>query len=201
MSASSLTPPTRRPQAPAPRGPSSRRGVTRSLVGFLLIGVTGCAGGSMSGPTTPSPVPASATPAGTPPPVGDEASILLQYEKFWADLATTSKLPADQRREALAKLTVDPQLTSVLKGLQELDRKGHVLYGVNKPRPKVQIAADQKRAVVDDCQDSSAAGTAEAATGKRLTVGKPRNHVVVTMQKGLDGIWKMAFASYTKKPC
>ena len=203
MNASSLTPPSRPSQEPAPCGPSRRPSRTSRLVGWALVVLTAGCSDDPAQVTTPS-ASSTATTTSSPaasPARDNEALILEQYGKFWAELSTTSRLDPSERRETLARVAVDPQLSSVLKGFEDLDAKGHVLYGTNKPRPTVKIDADQQRAVVDDCQDSSAAGTAEKATGKRLTVGRPRNHVVVTMRLDADGAWKMAFASYTKKPC
>jgi len=34
-----------------------------------------------------------------------------------------------------------------------------------------------------------------------VTVGVPHNHVVVTMKRASNDLWKIAFVSYTKTPC
>jgi hypothetical protein len=54
--------------------------------------------------------------------------------------------------------------------------------------------------VINDCQDSSHAGNADRATGKRLTVGVPRHPVTATMHL-VDGTWRVAFVAYQDAHC
>jgi hypothetical protein len=95
---------------------------------------------------------------------------------------------------------MNPELSSVLTGMSKLDAKGEVLYGQNRPRPTVKVSPNGLTAVVDDCQDSSQAGTANRRSMQPLNVGSERNHVVVTMKKASQD-WKLAFVAYTTKPC
>jgi hypothetical protein len=127
--------------------------------------------------------------------------LLHQYDAFWSSLARISRLPAAQRRAALAVYTIEPELTSFLNGLVKLDAKGEVLYGRNLPRPTARLSANGLTAVVNDCQDSSHAGTANSKTLAPLNVGTLRNHVVATMKLAAGQPWKIAFVAYTKTPC
>jgi hypothetical protein len=200
MSASSLTPPARRHQAPAPCGPPSRSRATSVLVGSaLVLLLSGCAGEATSAPTPSSAGSPSATAA--PTPVDETAELLAQYRKFWASLTPVSRLPAAERRSVMAELAVDPALKSILFGMTQADSKGQVFYGADVPRPTVRINPDATTALVDDCQDSSRAGILDKRTGDRVTVGVARNHVSVTMKKQPGGLWKVFFVDYAKSSC
>jgi hypothetical protein len=137
----------------------------------------------------------------SPTPVDEQAALLLQYRKFWASLTSISNMPAEQRREALTQVAVDPALKSLLAGMDDADAKQQVLYGENIPRPTVRIDPAATTALVDDCQDSSMAGVEERASGKRLTVGTARNRVSVTMKRQPGEPWKVAYVDYANSPC
>lgn len=201
MNASSLTPPSRRSQAPAPRGPSHRPSRTRRLVGCALVVVAaGCSNDPVE-VATPSTAPRSALPSSAPPTPDSQAAVLAQYRLFWSSLTSIQRKPEAERRAALAALAVNPALESLLNGMASADAKGQQFYGANVPRAaSAQLTTDGLRAVVDDCQDSSDAGLAERSTGKPVTVGVDRSHVVVTLQRA-EGRWKVSFVSYPKTPC
>jgi hypothetical protein len=185
----------------APRGEGATRSTRKiSLVGLLL---TAClAGCSHDNGITTQPIPtASKSTATSSPTVVDEGQVVLaQYRAFWASLSSFSKMPVTARRAGIEKYAINPELGSVLEGMAKLDAKGEVLYGQNLPRPTVELSPDGLTAVVDDCQDSSHAGTANRRTMRPLNKGQERNHVVVTMKKASD-VWKLAFVAYTTKPC
>ena len=204
MSASTQQPPAHGPQGGlvrASRDDSPTRALVKSLlVGSLLLATAvGCNGNSKGigiKPPTTSPTPvATASPT---PSVQDQ--ILTQYRAFWAKLTPVSRMPAAARRAALAPYAIDPELKSLVAGFASLDAKGQVLYGANRPRPVASVSPDGATAVVNDCQDSSAAGAANRATSAPVTKGIARNHVVVTMKQSAD-VWKVYFVSYSKTPC
>lgn len=171
------------------------------LAGFLLTALlAGCStDGSIA--TNKGPSPTTASPSTSPTGVDEQQAILEPYRKFWASLTPVSSMPAAERRAALTPFTVDPELKSLLAGMARTDARKQVFYGADVPRAsKASISPDGSRAVVDDCQDSSQAGNAERATGKRLTYGSKRNHVVTTMLR-VAGTWKVYFVSYSKTTC
>jgi hypothetical protein len=101
----------------------------------------------------------------------------------------------------LERYAVDPELSSLLRGMAAADAKGQAFYGENVPRPKlIRLSIPKGVAVVDDCQDSSQAGIEDAKTHKHLTIGVSRNHVVVTMHRSTQG-WRVAFVSYSRTKC
>lgn len=205
MSASTQQPPAHGPQGGlvrASRDSSPARPlVKRLLVGSLLIATAaGCNGDSKG--VGVQPVPTSTSPVATATPTPSvQDQILTQYRAFWARLTPVSRMPAASRRAALSAFTVDPELRSLLAGMAATDAKGRVFYGADVTRAtQASINPDGSRAVIDDCQDSSGAGDADKATGKKLTYGSRRNHVVTTMSR--DGsTWKVYFVSYSKTTC
>jgi hypothetical protein len=169
-----------------------------AAVSLALLGLAACNDTNditVHGTTKPSSS-ASPTPSDDP----KQQLILDQYRRYWSLLAPASAMPAAERRAVLAPVAMDPELKSMLAGMLKLDRQGRVLYGENVPRAQVTVAPDGASAVINDCQDSSAAGAADKKTKAKLTVGVARNHVVVTMRPQ-SGMWKVYFVSYSKTPC
>ena len=205
MSASTQQPPAHGPQGGLVRA-SRDDGPTRPIAKSLLVGslllatAVGCNGNSKGvgiKPPTTSPTPTVTATATR----SVQDAILTQYRAFWAKLTPISRMPAADRRAALAMFTVDPELKSLLAGMAATDAKGQVFYGADLPRAaSASVSPDGSRAVVDDCQDSSRAGNADRRSGQKLTVGVARNHVVTTMSRSGD-VWKVYFVSHTKTPC
>ena len=137
-----------------------------------------------------------------PRPGRYEARSLPSIEAFWRALPGASRAAASHRRALLSKYTANPELGSLLAGMARQDREGKVIYGFDKPHAVVStLALSQGVAVVSDCQDSSQSGVARRTSGRRLTVGVKRNHVVSTMHRGADGAWRVSFVAYPKTPC
>ncbi len=86
--------------------------------------------------------------------------------------------------------------------MQRIDAKGQMFYGSDLPHPMaIRLSADSTTAVVDDCQDSTHTGLTTKSGLRPITVGVARNHVVVTMKRGTEHVWKVAFVAYTRTPC
>lgn len=175
-----------------------------ACLGAVICGglATGCTG-SASGVAQPFTPPPSATSSPSPSTTASARTLVLtQYGAFWSHLTVVSEAAAAERRQMLSAFATNPALGSLLKGMATADRKGQVFYGQDIPRPRLLRFSDQQGvAVVDDCQDSSHSGIADKSTGRHLTVGVSRNHAVVTMHRGDDGQWRVAFVSYTRTKC
>lgn len=197
------------PLAPGPAAARGHRSSTaasaRSVARFIAIaaviaGVAACGGSKPAAQPSTSPIATSppTTPASSP---SVRQTILAQYDAFWAQLTPASKAPASQRKQMLASYTVDPELSSLLRGMSDAESKDQVFYGRDKLRPRLsQLSEQQGVAVVDDCQDSRGSGLADRSTGRKLTAGVARNHVVSTLHR-VRGRWLVAFVSYTKTSC
>lgn len=184
-------------------GHGSRTPLVR-VVGALtaVLVAAGCGGGGHGGTAqSASTAPVSATPTPTATALDARVAVLDQYRSFWAELTPASRKPAPQRRSLLASVAADPELTSLLRGMAAADSKHQVFYGANIPRPTISsISPTRGVAVVDDCQDSSHAGLAARSTGRKLTIGVDRNHVVATLHL-LAGSWRVVFVSYPRTSC
>lgn len=196
---------------PAPR----RAAVPMRLRTGLLIGtvITGLLGGCTddahpvvvrSSPpmTSPASAPPSSVSAPSPAVLDEQQRALAQYQRFWSSLTPISKMLAAQRGARLAAVVINPELSSLVAGMSKNDQQGQVFYGAQVPHPRpLRVTPDGGTAVVDDCQDSSHTGLATRTTMTPVTVGVPHNHVVVTMKRASNDLWKIAFVSYTKTPC
>jgi hypothetical protein len=170
------------------------------LAGALLVAaLTGC---NDDGNVQVQPIAGTSPSATTgPTPVGEQQVVLLQYRRFWSSLTAVSRMPAAQRRAALARYSVDPELKSLLAGMAKVDAKGQVFYGAHVPRAQAaSISPDGATAVVNDCQDSTKTGLARRSDLAPLTKGVARNHVVVTMKRSTNA-WRVSFVSYAQTPC
>lgn len=188
------------------QSPRSRNALRPQLLatvglGFALLAV-GCSSGSAVArdPRPDSPIPsASASPS---PIASETAQILSQYSAFWQSLTPASRVPTLEGRQLLGRYATNPALRSLLSGIAAQRAKGHVYYGHDGLRPEVEgLSAVSGTAVVNDCQDSTRAGLQDVASGRKLTVGTARNHVVTTMHRASNGTWMVAFVSYPKTPC
>jgi hypothetical protein len=213
-----MSPSLRRPVARRARadhcGPNARR-PTRpvclaSAIAVAIVILAGCSSSS-SAPQLGDPV--SSTPAVTasgpspavsssPTMASAQGLILSQYGGFWQALPGASRAASSRRRALLSKYAGNPELRSLLVGMARQDREDKVIYGFDKPHATVRaLAVSRGLAVISDCQNSSDSGVASRSTGRRLTVGVKRNHIVSTMHLGADGVWRVSFVAYPKTPC
>lgn len=212
MTSPSIVRPAQRHRQPKPVPAPRRAAAPKRLRTGLLIGtvITGLLGGCTDGahPVAGEPSLPMASPPSSPSPSPSPASFderqraRAQYSKFWASLTPISKLRASKRESALEKFADEPQLSSLLSGMQRIDAKGQMFYGSDLPHPMaIRLSADSTTAVVDDCQDSTHTGLTTKSGLRPITVGVARNHVVVTMKRGTEHVWKVAFVAYTRTPC
>ncbi len=181
----------------------ARSAAARRLVGPLLVvaAVGACSSGPAAGQVqVQASVPALASPSVDPAQVSGDA--LMTYRAFWAALIPVSRLPARQRLSQLSVVAADPELSSLLRGMAAADRKGQAFYGRDLIRPKlVGHPGPNQSTVVDDCMDSRQSGLVDLKSGRKLTAGVARNHVVTTLHQTPDGGWRVVFVSYTSSPC
>lgn len=169
--------------------------------GIAILFGAGCSGSSnnIAQPLTQSSTPATPTAS---PTASVSQQVLAQYQTFWSALTPASRASAGARRGILAQVATDPELSSLLSGIARERARGRAFYGVDVPRAHVsQILMTQGIAVVDDCQNSAGSGVVDLSSGQRLTKGVPRNHVVSTMHRGSDGIWRVASVEYPNTSC
>ncbi|MEU5993868.1 hypothetical protein ABZ806_33265 [Spirillospora sp. NPDC047418] len=112
------------------------------------------------------------------------------YTKFVAMLDRADSLPVEFRKRDLATVMVDPQLSRVLRRIEEMKKQHIATYGQVAVRIKsVQLTASG--ATVFDCQDSSNAGILHSITGKKINRGVREGNTKALLVKGSDGQWRV----------
>lgn len=105
-----------------------------------------------------------------------------------------------QWHDQLAEVAAEPQLSRMVDNLKALQSRSLTVYGSPEDHvTKIDVVGNS--ATVQDCQDASATGQADAKTGDRKTVGIPHSPVVARMQHGTDGKWRVAEISYPGGTC
>ena len=91
----------------------------------------------------------------------------------------------------LAEVAVDPLITNTQDDARVRPDKGRDTYGQvlhrfswNEPINGADTA------LLTDCDDSSHAGAYETATGEKVTAGVERRHMLASMARGDDGVWR-----------
>ncbi|MFG1697244.1 hypothetical protein [Nonomuraea sp. NPDC049309] len=164
----------------------------------VLSAVTACqSSGSAPKPLSTETL-APATP--TPTPTTDRDAVLAAYRELYRAGPRAEQVPADERRAILAQVATQPLLDTMLKGIDALRASGRVTWGQPVLHVfDVQVQGD--RAALHDCQDARKAGQADDRTGKRLTHGMPRTHMVAALVKEPDGVWRVAKVDQLEEPC
>jgi hypothetical protein len=169
---------------------------------LLVLSVGGCtnADGVIRETPTPATSATRSLSSASPTPTTGEERILAQYRAFFNIQASASGSPEAQRRAMLEPYATDPALSRVLRGMHTSDKLGQVGYGQAVVRPSV-TKIDGRVAWVGDCQDTSASGRKERATGKVVTRGTKQAKVAATLKRGPDGVWRVATVDYQGDRC
>ena len=189
---------------------ASRRLVltTSSSTPAMTIAVVRSTGSSMIRSTDPktrtsvTSSPTSAPPVATLPPVAssglaasevaDRAAIQRVWVEYWITSQATTRTPTAERRAALEKVAVEPQITGLLNEAADWDKKGWTSYGIPGHRPYWGPPVDQANtAIMGDCMDLSSSGHMQVKTGTKLTVGKNRVNIRGLFRREFDGKWKV----------
>lgn len=171
------------------------------LTAVALATITACSGSS-SPTITAAPSLAATSSAPSPTAESDESMVLAGYNAFWQGLAPASRLESDSRRLALSGIAADPELRSLIKGMEATRSAGNIFFGPPVLRPHLSALSRTKgTAVIQDCQDARNAGTRSATTGAVVTHGTARTAVVSTMHRQPDGRWLVVFVSFPKTGC
>ncbi|RJQ77673.1 hypothetical protein D5S17_14725 [Pseudonocardiaceae bacterium YIM PH 21723] len=97
---------------------------------------------------------------------------------------------------------MEPELTRLIRGYEQLQQSGTTLYGTVEPHLKsVEVVTNGSAAKVIDCQDAGHSGQADAASNKAKNVGVARNPVNALVKRDSDGHWKVADIAYPGGEC
>ncbi|MYW91657.1 hypothetical protein G3I59_13840 [Amycolatopsis rubida] len=182
---------------------AGRRQLHVVLAGAAAMLLAGCSGGDAPAPTSPSQLSAPTQPSSAGSSSGPEQrqAVETAYRQFWHSTFHTSDKPESTWHDAVAAVAVDPQLTTALGAMQTQKQAGITVYGDVTARI-VSVQINGASAKVVDCQDTSKAGQADAKTGKRKTVGVPRNPVNADLKRdSADGRWKVAQVTFPGGTC
>ena len=195
-----------------PEPPGARaQGAVVALVLATAVAASGCSSSASVAQRLPGKRPlalrTSSLAATASHPIPNKVTTpaeaaLRQYRAFWRVLTPVASAPAVRRRSMLSPYTADPELSSLLAGIERDRAAGRVFYGTPRLRPKVTTISVRRRlAVVRDCQDATRAGDKDASTGRLLTKGTPRTLVVATLHLQRDGRWRVVFVSFPEQRC
>lgn len=168
-----------------------------AVISAAVLGLTGCT--SDNGVQTEEPA-ATVTTSPAPSAASEHEDIVAAYREFFAAQTRISEAPAAERRSMLEPLATDPALSRVLRGMLAADDADEVGYGKEVINPRV-TRVDGDQAEITDCQDTSGAGRKNRSTGKVITRGTPEADVEATMQRGVDGNWRVATVEYKDDEC
>ncbi len=168
--------------------------------GMVVLLSAGCGGDSAPPSST---APTMAAPAQAPTASAQEQRQVVEaaYTQFWPRSLAVPNSPEVTWREEMAALAVDPQLSTTLEAMRRNKLVGVKPYGdVTTRINSVDVRGDQ--ATVQDCQDGSRSGQADATNGDRKTVGSPRIPIHAKMVRDTaDGRWKVSQLHYPGGPC
>ncbi|MFE6612010.1 hypothetical protein [Amycolatopsis sp. NPDC057786] len=171
--------------------------------GVVILLSAGCGG---DGAPTSSTAPTLSAPTQAPSTLmssgqDQRQAVEAAYTQFWPRSLAVPNSPEDTWRDAMAALAVDPQLSTTLEAMRRNKLVGVKPYGdVTTRINSVDVRGDQ--ATVQDCQDGSRSGQADATTGDRKTVGSPRIPIHAQMVRDMaDGRWKVSQLDYPGGPC
>ncbi|MEV0668471.1 hypothetical protein ACIBI3_44605 [Actinomadura luteofluorescens] len=154
-------------------------------VAGIALALTGCSNHN-DAVALPSSSPSTTS---IPSPPSDEEAVKESYTSFISALDRADSLPDEARRQQLSALMVDPQLSRVLKRVEELRGKNLTSYGkVIVHIASVDVTGNQ--ATLHDCQDSSKAGIMNRTTHKKIKRGVEKGRTKAYLIKGADDKWR-----------
>jgi hypothetical protein len=160
-------------------------------VGLLLVLLASACGGGHHDATLPT-VPASSAPAASASPTSAEDAIRQSYTQYWAVLPQAEHADSESwRRQLLSTYAIDPQLSTALRGIDDLHGRdltssGYVVVHIKK------VQAGASTATVWDCQDATKALIRKRSTGKAVSRGVSHDYVRATLSRGSDGRWRIS---------
>ncbi|WP_143220509.1 hypothetical protein [Actinomadura sp. CNU-125] len=147
---------------------------------------TGCTG---EGAAVPLPSESDRPSASAPNP--DVEAIKHAYAQFFAILDHADSLPVDSRKQQLAAHMTDPQLSRVLKQIEEMKTQGVTSYGKTVGYVK-SVQVGDNEAVVLGCQDGSKSGLMKSHSHKKMNRGVKEEKVKAYLSKAADGRWRVS---------
>lgn len=122
----------------------------------------------------------------------DRAAIEAQWVKFWTVYRDMVAMPDSERSDVISTVATSPLSETLLGIARDSEAQGIDNYGTVEHRIFWEFPVDGKTvAAIGDCQDQSASGTFNAATGERSSPGHSRVNIRGQLVKGDDEIWRV----------
>jgi len=133
----------------------------------------------------------------------DRTAAEAQWIKSWDVYLAMPTTPPEEREALAATVTVDPAKSRMLADAAEFDGQGLQTYGqIEHVVFWTRSINGENTALIDDCQDRSATGSMETASGNKVTVGVAGRHYQGQMVRGADGVWRVSESFFLKdEPC
>ena len=178
------------------------RCVLRTITVLLALLLAGCTANA-------SPPPSSASNAGKPTPTrpassadtptsGDTSApsdpqllVRQAWGRFWTVAVGMHNLPATQLPGALTAVAVDPALNQMKLELSLFAQTHFTNYGFVVNHVYETTLKSPSTAVIKDCMDQSHFGSVSTTTGKKRSVGVPRDNTTASLLKGSDNVWRV----------
>ncbi|KAA5825447.1 hypothetical protein F1721_32955 [Saccharopolyspora hirsuta] len=152
---------------------------------LTAVALAGCA----SEPLATAP----ADPGIDPPPMpssDERAEVERSYRDFWRITWNTTADRSAEWDAEVRQVASQEMADQITTRARDQLASGVRLYGaVVAHVTAVEITGN--RASVQDCQDTSRAGQADAISGEPKNVGVQRNPVRATLSKGTDSRWRV----------
>lgn len=159
-----------------------------ALVLVLAIGACSDDDRDVALPSTSPP----AAPGSSASLTSAEEVVKCSYTQYWAVLPQAEQADSETlRRQLLSEYAAEPQLSTALRGINDLHAKdltssGYVVVHITK------VQVNGGTATVWDCQDATKALIRKRSTGQTLSRGIPNDHVRATLSRGSDGRWRIS---------
>lgn len=162
-----------------------------------VLALSGCSGRQQA-VALPSPTDSRASLGSSS--AADAKAAELAYRNFVAMLDRADSLPADSRKQKLATVMAEPQLSRVLKRISVMKKQHLTTYGnVIVHLTSLQLTADG--ATILDCQDTRNAGLINSVTQKKVNRGVKEDNTKALLIKGNDGKWRVSKSITLGKGC
>lgn len=178
----------------------SRRALILGLGTAVAFAAAGCA---QAGKTTASKPKVTPSPSSSPTSSRiEERAVISAYTDYWPTSVRAATLPEGRARELLTPFLTPDYVAKEISGAAEWKRKGLAPWGrVVVHVTELEISGQEAR--LTDCQDASAAGIADADSGRLIpgTIGGRRVHIRAVLQRGTDGRWRISEKRLLDTPC
>ncbi|WP_433476548.1 hypothetical protein ACQPZP_05535 [Spirillospora sp. CA-142024] len=142
----------------------------------------------------------SGKPVGAPSTADAEQAVRDAYANFVMMLSRADTLPEQSRRSELSTVMAEPQLSHVVKHIDDLKRRHLATYGTVTVHVK-SIQIKENDATIYDCRDSRGAGLVDSITHKKINRGIKEDNTKVLLTKGPDQRWRVSESFTLSKGC